>query len=81
MFEIEEKGNIDFGEDGYRRAAANALPIRSPMVVTPRILTGHPKYRWLNRVQCIGVGSSRLDENIVEYDLFSVMPRALSNPA
>jgi hypothetical protein len=79
MFEVDEIGSIDFGPDGYRRACANDLPSSSPLIVAPRLLTGHPKYRWLNRSQCLGVGRTRLDERTVEYDLFSVAPRPLSS--
>jgi hypothetical protein len=72
MLEVEEIGSIDFGPDGYQRAVANDLPSESPLVVCPRIVTGHPKYKWLNRVQCLGIGRTRLDEDTVAYDVFAV---------
>ena len=75
LFEVDEVGSIEFGEDGYRLALANKLPPRSRMVICPRILTAHSEYAWINRAQCVGVGSSRLDERIVEYDLFAVASR------
>jgi uncharacterized protein DUF3237 len=77
MLEVEDTGSIDFGADGYRRALANDLPTRSDLVIGPRMLTGHPTYRWLNRVQFVGVGRTRLDELSFHYDLFAVGYRAL----
>jgi hypothetical protein len=78
MLEVEDTGSIDFGADGYQRALANALPSRSDFVICPRILTGHPKYLWLNRVQCLGLGRTRLDELSFHYDCFAVGSRALA---
>jgi hypothetical protein len=72
MLEVEYTGSLDFGPDGYKRALANDLPTRATYVVAPRYLTAHPRYRWLNRLQCLGVGRIRLDESIVEYDAFGV---------
>ncbi|MGA7120138.1 MAG: DUF3237 domain-containing protein [Polyangiaceae bacterium] len=78
MLEVEETGSVDFGTDGYRRALAHDLPLRSELVIAPRVLTGHPKYLWLNRAQCLGVGRTRLDELSFHYDLFAVGCRALT---
>jgi hypothetical protein len=73
--EVEEIGNVDFGADGYQRAIAGNLPSRSELVNCPRILTGHPKYLWLNRLQCLGVGRTNLDDRSFHYDIFSVGSR------
>jgi hypothetical protein len=78
MLDIESGGYVDFGADGYRRALARNLPDRSPMVVTPLIATRHPKYRWLSRVQCVGVGYTHLDAAQVSYQVYAVSPHRLS---
>jgi hypothetical protein len=78
MLEAEYTGNLELGEDGYARALANDLPEAPPFVICPRILTGHAKYRWLNRVQCLGIGLASLKENRIRYDLFAV--RAPATP-
>jgi hypothetical protein len=70
--EVHETGNIDFGEDGYKRALANSLPSEASYIVCPRIATAHPRYRWLNRVQCLGQGHTRLSDLLVEHDIFAV---------
>jgi len=80
-FEIDERGTIDFGEDGYKKALANDLPADSPFVICPRLLTGHRKYQWLNRLQCLGIGWTRLDEARVDYSLFAVTSRGPLNRA
>jgi Protein of unknown function (DUF3237) len=74
-FEIDEKGTVDFGEDGYKRALANDLPAHSPLVICPRFLTGHRKYQWLNRLQCLGIGWTRLDQAKIDYSLFALTSR------
>jgi hypothetical protein len=78
MLEVEDTGSVEFGADGYQRALANDLPSRSDLVICPRILTGHPKYRWLNRMQFLGVGKTRLDELTFHYDFFAVASRVLA---
>jgi hypothetical protein len=74
--EIEDTGSIDFGPDGYARALASRLPSRSTLVISPRILTGHPKYLWLNRTPCLGIGQTNLDLATVDYQLYSVRAHA-----
>jgi hemoglobin len=74
--ELEATGRYDFGQDGYRRAAAGDLP-DSALGWCPRFLTGHPRYLWLNRALFLGVGELRPRETRVDYDLFSLTSRAL----
>jgi Protein of unknown function (DUF3237) len=75
MFEVENLGSVEFGEEGYQRAREEALPLRPTFVLSSRFLTGSTKYLWLNRVHCIGAGKARLDELLIEYDLFVPRPR------
>ncbi len=72
VFEVEYVGTLELGEDGYRKALTNELSRFPTMVICPRFLTGHPKYRWLNRVQCLGVGKVDVAELELAYDLFAV---------
>jgi hypothetical protein len=78
MLDVEAGGYVDFGPDAYRRALAHDLPDRSPLVLTPLITTRHPKYRWLTRIQCIGVGETHLDAGQATYHVYAVGPRALT---
>jgi Protein of unknown function (DUF3237) len=79
MLEIEYKGNIELGEDGYARALKQQFAPTPSLVICPRILTGHPKYRWLNRVQCLAIGRVTLADLTLEYDAFTVKTRAFGN--
>jgi hemoglobin len=73
--ELEAVGRYDFGEHGYQRATALDLP-NSALGWCPRFLTGDPRYLWLNRVLCVGVGELRPLETRVDYDLFFISPVA-----
>jgi len=77
MLEVEYKGNIELGEHGYARALRQEFEPIPPLVVCPRVLTGHPKYRWLNRLQCLAVGRVRLADCVLEYDVFTVKAQTL----
>jgi hypothetical protein len=63
---------VDFGEDWAvwlpLRAWPASLPVRSHI----RLLTADPKYRWLNRLHCLGVGEARLPEYLYTYDMYAV---------
>jgi Protein of unknown function (DUF3237) len=71
--ELEAMGRYDFGEDGYRQAIAGTLPT-SALGWCPRFLTSSddPRYSWLNRTQCLGVGELVPTETRVDYDLYQV---------
>lgn len=77
VIDIDSGGYVDFGPDAYRRALANNLPDRAPLVVTPLMSTRHPKYRWLSRIQCIGTGETHLAANQVGYQVHTVSPHRL----
>jgi hypothetical protein len=78
VLDVRSGGYVDFGPDGYQRAVAHELPDRSSVVVSPLITTRHPKYAWLGRLQCIGVGQTHLKMAQARYDVYAVKPRALS---
>jgi hypothetical protein len=72
--ELEAMGRYYFGADGHARAVAGDLP-DSDLGWCPRFLTAHPRYLWLNRTICLGVGQLRPRETSVGYDLFVVTSR------
>jgi hypothetical protein len=73
--DVESGGYVHFGPDGYRRALAQDLPDRASIVVTPLISTRHPRYRWLGRVQCIGVGHTNLAASKACYHVYATSSR------
>jgi hypothetical protein len=64
------QGYCDFGENGYERFLDRRWPAIAPTRTTPRLHTAHPKYTWLNRVQCIGVGAVHMKALLYTYDLY-----------
>jgi Protein of unknown function (DUF3237) len=66
------QGVIDFGEDGYNRFLNSDLPPEVNIRTSPRFLTTHPDYLWLNRLHCLGVGQYRVAANEAKYDVYAV---------
>jgi hypothetical protein len=81
LISVQYGGHAELGEDGYRKALANQFTPYPPAVVAPRFLSGHPKYLWLNRLQCIGVGKVRMQELTFEFDVFAIHPRGPAGSA
>jgi hypothetical protein len=67
----EYGGVVDFGADGCAALAAGRAPDRAAVQLAPRYLTAAPQLRWLNRLQCVGLGRVTLATLIVEYDLYA----------
>ena len=77
VLEIEAIVRYDFGPDGYQRSADNDLP-DSVVAGGLRFLTGHPRYLWVNRALCLGVGALYSREKRIAYDLFVISSKPLS---
>ena len=69
---VTYRGLIDLGEDGYEKFLRGELPSRARMRTSPRFLTSHPEYLWLNRLHCFGLGEYRADSNEARYDVYAV---------
>ncbi len=69
---VSYSGVGDLGEDGYERFLRGELAGKVSLRVVPRFLTAHPDYRWLNRLQCLGVGEVDLERSEVSYDVYAV---------
>jgi hypothetical protein len=66
-------GIIDLGPDGYDRAlAGESIPDGTSIRTTPLFQTAHPDYRWLNRVQCLGIGQVFRSRSEVCFDIYAV---------
>ena len=76
VLEIEATVRYDFGPDGYQRSADNDLP-DSVVAGGLRFLTGHPRYLWVNRALCLGVGALYAKEKRIAYDLFVISSKPL----
>jgi len=71
VLEIEATVRYDFGPNGYESAVKDQLP-DSAVAGALRFLTGHERYRWLNRELCLGVGALYSREKRIVYDLFAI---------
>lgn len=70
LIDMHTSGVYELGEDGYQNFLDCKWP-NTPMVRTaPQFLTADPRYKWLNRLQCFGVGEVRMSEFLVIYDLY-----------
>ena len=65
-------GVIDLGEDGYEKFLRGELPSTARIRTSPRFLTSHPKYLWLNRLHCVGVGEYSAASNTATYDVYAI---------
>lgn len=65
-------GMLDAGVDGYQRFLDGDLPARIPLRGAPRLLTAHPDYLWLTRLQCVNIGEVDLENFAVTYDLYAL---------
>jgi hypothetical protein len=63
-------GTIDLGREGYRNAAAGRYPSMAPVVEVMRFLASDPKYAWLLRLQCMGIGYGSAEK--LCYDIYGV---------
>lgn len=62
----------DLGEDGYDRFLRGELPPTVPLRVVPRVVTSHPDFQWLNRLQCLGIGEFNVERLEASYDVYAV---------
>jgi len=67
----EYSGVFDLGPEGYARALEQKYPDLPVVQLTPRFVTTDPRYEWINRRQCLGVGAVHMDLLRVEYDLYA----------
>ncbi len=60
------------GEDGYQRFLEGNPPTTFPIRAVPRIITSHPDYLWLNRLQCVNIGIGDLESWFAAYDVYAL---------
>jgi hypothetical protein len=65
-------GVLDLGEDGYHKFLRQEMPAYIQLRIAPRYYTAHHEYKWLNRVQCLGIGQADMERSEVHYDIYAV---------
>lgn len=63
-------GFIELGPDGYTKVAAGQLAGNPPFCTTPVLLTSHPRYTWVNRLQLLGFGRVDMERLDIKYDVY-----------
>jgi hypothetical protein len=63
-------GVIELGPDGYTKVAAGQLAGNPPFCTTPMLLTAHPRYQWVNRLQLLGFGRVDMKRFEIHYDVY-----------
>lgn len=72
MLYVEYPGYFELGEDGYENALAGKWPQKASTRTTPVFHVADPRYLWLNRLPCLGIGEVNMDELGYEYDIYAV---------
>lgn len=65
-------GVAELGTDGYQKFLEGNPPDIVSLKIAPRYYTGHSDYLWLNRLQCVGIGSADMKQLRVTYDIYAL---------
>jgi Protein of unknown function (DUF3237) len=69
---LRYSGTVDYGADWGARLQRGKWPAVLPVRSHICLLTSDPKYQWLNRLHCLGVGEVRPLEYLYAYDMYAV---------
>ena len=69
---MEYSGVLELGEDGFQNTLEGRFPSKMPVHLAPRFQTAAPKYKWLNRLQCLGIGFVTMPDREVRYDRYAL---------
>jgi hypothetical protein len=69
---IAYTGVLDLGKNGYDNALKGKFPDVVPLRVASRMHTSHPKYQWMNRLQCVQFGEANLPTLTRRYDVYAM---------
>jgi hypothetical protein len=65
-------GFAELGEDGYETFLERGTPPVVNLRISPRFLTSHPSYMWLNRLHCFGIGLYDAATGAAHYDVYAL---------
>lgn len=72
LIDIAYTGVLDLGPDGYANFLKGITPPELKIRAAPRLLTAHPAYQWLNRLQCFAIGEADLVKQQASYDVYAL---------
>jgi hypothetical protein len=64
-------GIFELGENGYQNFLAGKYPKNPGARTAPRYITADPRYRWLNRLQCLAAGTVDMERLNFVYDSYA----------
>jgi len=72
LIEITYTGVMDLGPDGYEKFLKGEAPATAAVRAAPRFRTAHPAYAWMNRLQCISIGTATPATPEVVFDVYAL---------
>jgi hypothetical protein len=72
LIALDYSGTVDYGQDWAARLSEGRWPAVMPVRSHINLLTSDPRYQWLNRLPCLGVGEVRPPERLYTYDMFAL---------
>jgi hypothetical protein len=74
---LEQSGGIfDIGEQGYQDVIRGVYRGAPPFFATPIYVTSDPRWAWINKLQCFGIGRVVMNELRVECDIYQPLLRS-----
>lgn len=72
LISVDYTGTVDYGVDWSTRLKRGEWPTVLPVRSHIRLLTADPRYGWLNRLDCLGVGEVRPRDYLYVYDMYAI---------
>jgi Protein of unknown function (DUF3237) len=72
LIALRYSGTVDYGPDWGAQLRLGKWPAVLPVRSHIRLLTSDPRYRWVNRLDCLGIGEVRPPEYLYAYDMYAV---------
>lgn len=72
LISFDYSGTVDYGLDGSDRLRRGDWPAVLPVRAHIRLLTADARYRWVNRLDCLGVGEVRPRDYLYHYDMYAI---------
>jgi hypothetical protein len=72
LIALRYSGMVDYGADWAEQMRLGKWPAVLPVRSHIRLLTSDARYRWVNRLDCLGIGEVRPPEYLYTYDMYAV---------
>ena len=72
IISVAYTGVRDLGPEGFGLFLSQDLPEEGHVRIAGRLESADPRYEWVNRVQCVGVGVSSRARADIAYDVYAM---------